>query len=263
MDLKIRDKVAIVGGASGGIGSAIAHQLGSEGARLVLWARKAEPLEQSAREIAQATGVEVLTVTGDIREGEDLERIVAATMEKFGQVDILVNNDGAPRLGPLLTFDDETWDKAIRQMLLSVVRLTRLCIPSMKERGWGRVINIGALAGKAPQAGFGLSAATLAGMIGYCKTLSREVGADGITINTLCPGRVDTALTRRALKAQAEHRKASLEDIVAEATARIPVGRFAQPEEIAAVVAFLASEQAAFLTGTALQVDGGTLESIA
>lgn len=263
MELGIRDKVAIVGGASGGIGSAIATELAREGAKLVLWARKEEPLQAQVKSITDEFGADVIGVTGDIREASDLNEIVAACMERYGRVDVLVNNDGAPRLGPLLSFDDETWDKAIRQMMLSVVRMTRLCIPSMQENGWGRIINIGALAGKAPLPGFGLSAATLAGMIGYCKTLSREIGADNITINTICPGRIDTDLTKRALKAQAESQKRPIDDLVAEAMVRIPVKRFGRPEEIGAVVAFLASTHAGFITGTALQVDGGTLESIA
>src|SRR5262249_55625186 len=158
-------------------------------------------------------------------------------LQKFGRIDILVHNDGAPPLGPLSKFDDEAWEKAIQQMLMSIIRLSRLCLPSMQQNGWGRIISIAALSAKAPIAGFGLSVATLAGLIGYSKTLSREVAAEGITVNTICPGRIDTDLTRRALKAQADMQKKSLETIVAEATNRIPVRRFGRPEEIGAIVA--------------------------
>src|SRR5690606_21900936 len=130
------------------------------------------------------------------------ERVVQAALSRFGRVDILIHNDGAPPLGPLMSFNDEAWEKAIRQMMMSIIRLSRLCVPSMRDTGNGRIISIAALAAKAPLANFGLTSATLAGLIGYSKTLSRELAADGITVNTICPGRVDTELTKRALKAQ-------------------------------------------------------------
>ncbi|MFI4988870.1 MAG: SDR family oxidoreductase, partial [Alphaproteobacteria bacterium] len=148
------------------------------------------------------------------------------------------------------------------QNLMSVVRLSRLAVPSMKAHGWGRIINITALSVKAPVAGFGLSVATWAGLIGFSKTLSRELGPDGITVNTICPGRIDTELLKRSLKAQAEIEKRPVEQVLADAAKRIPLKRLGRPEEIGAVAAFLASERASYVTGTTIQVDGGSLESL-
>lgn len=262
MDFKLKGKVAIVGGASSGMGSAIAEALALEGCNLLMWSRRDPALSDAVKRIKSVADVEIAHVLGDVRVAEDHERVVNAALEKFGQIDILVHNDGAPPLGPLMKFDDDAWEKAIRQMLMSIVRLSRLCVPSMQKQGGGRIISIAALAAKAPLVNFGLSSTTLAALIGYCKTLSRELAADKITVNTICPGRIDTELTRKAMKAQAELQKRPIEEVVADATTRIPLKRFGTPQEVAALVTFLASEQAAFITGTAIQVDGGTLEAI-
>lgn len=262
MDLGLAGRVAIVGGASQGIGFAIASVLAAEGAHLVMWARRNPALAEAADRIRAATGAEVATVLGDVRKEADHQAVVQTAMSRFGRVDVLVNNDGAPPLGPLMSFDDEAWDRALRQNLLSVVRLARLCIPSMQERSWGRIINITAVSAKSPIVGFGLSVATWAGLIGFAKTLSREIGKAGITVNTICPGRIDTDLSQRAFRRQAEIAGRPLEEVTAEAMARIPVGRIGRPEEIGAVVAFLASNQASYLTGTTIQVDGGSTESL-
>ena len=262
MDLGLRDKVAIVGGASQGLGYAIADALAREGAKLVIWARRNPALAEAAERLAKTHGAEVVPVLGDVREAADHEKVEAAAMSRFGRVDILVNNDGAPPIGRIMNFDDASWEKAVRQNLMSVVRLTRLVVPSMRARRWGRIVNITAISVVAPIAGFGLSVASWAGLVGFAKTLSRELGPEGITVNTLCPGRIDTGLLQRSLNAQAQVEGRPLEAVLADAIERIPLGRLGRPEEIGAVVAFLVSEQASYVTGTTLQVDGGSLESL-
>jgi 3-oxoacyl-[acyl-carrier protein] reductase len=262
MDLGLKDKVAIVGGASQGIGLACARALAREGARLVLWARRDPALAEAARLIRGESGADIVPVLGDVRHAEDHERVVGAAIERWGRVDVLVNNDGAPPLGLIMSFDDAAWERAVRQNLMSVVRLCRLCVPSMQANGWGRIVNVTAISVKAPIAGFGLSVASWAGLVGYAKTLSRELGGDGITVNTICPGRIDTDLSKRSFAAQAQIENRPVDAVMADTLARIPVGRIGRPEEIGAVVAFLASTQAAFITGTTLQIDGGALESL-
>jgi 3-oxoacyl-[acyl-carrier protein] reductase len=188
--------------------------------------------------------------------------VVSEALGRFGRVDILVNNDGAPPLIKLMEADDEAWERAVRQNFMSAVRMARLCVPSMKAIGAGRIVNITALSVKAPIIGFGLSVATWAGLIGYAKTLSRELGPFGITVNTICPGRFDTELSQRSYRRQAEIEGRLVEALIADSEARIPVGRIGRPEELGALVAFLVSGHAAYLTGTTIQIDGGALESL-
>jgi 3-oxoacyl-[acyl-carrier protein] reductase len=254
VDTGLEDKVAIVGGASQGIGFAIARLFAAEGARVAMVARRREILEESAQRVRSETGSEVLAISADIRVAGDCERIVDEACAHFGRLDILVNNDGAPPLGELAEFDDAAWDRAVQQNLMSVVRLSRRAIPHMKARGAGRIVNIAALSARQPMPRFGLSVATWAGVIGYSKTLSLEVAADQITVNTICPGRIATGRLAKVFGSGA----ASTEELVKD----IPLGRVGQPEEVAGLVVFLASSLGGYITGSTLAVDGGRLGSL-
>ena len=189
----LHGKVAIVGGSSDGIGYAIARRLAGEGADVALVARRAEPLEAAAAHASATRPAGVLSRSRPTSARlHDCERIIAEPLAHFGRLDILVNNDGAPPLGELMSFDDAAWDKAWQQNFMSVVRLTRRAVPAMRAAGGGRIVNITALSVLQPMPKFGLSVATWAGVIGYAKTLSLEVAADSITVNTICPGRIAT-----------------------------------------------------------------------
>ena len=256
MDLGLRGKVAIVGGASQGIGFAIARLLAAEGADVAMVARKAEPLAQAVAKVSGQNGGRAFAVAADIRLAADCERIVASAHEHFGRLDILVNNDGAPPLGLLSDFDDAAWQRAVEQNLMSVVRLSRHSLPHLSAAGAGRIVNIAALSVLQPAPKFGLSVATWAAVIGYAKTLSLEVAADKITVNTLCPGRIATGRLEKVFGSGAG--APALDDqALAEMAKSMPLGRLGTPDEIAGLVAFLASPWGAYITGATFHVDGG------
>ncbi len=223
-------------------------------------ARKEEPLNEACARIAAETGATTFAIAADIRKGADCERIISQTLDEYKRIDILVNNDGAPPLGELESFDDIAWQKAIEQNLMSVIRLCRGALPSMKQEGWGRIVNITALSAIQPIARFGLSVATWAGVLGYAKTLSLELANQGITINTICPGRIATG---RLATVFGNGTPGQLEqEQMAQITKLIPMGRVGEPNEIAGLVAFLCSPWGAYMTGTVQHVDGGRLGSL-
>ena len=257
MDMGLRGKAAIVGGASQGIGYAIARLLALEGANVAIVARRDERLREAAARIAEESRTTIVPIAADIRRAEDCERIVATAHAELGRVDVLVNNDGAPPLGALADFDDAAWDKAVQQNLMSVVRLTRHAIPHMRAAGGGRIVNITALSVLQPMPRLGLSVATWAAVLGYAKTLSLEVAAEGITVNTICPGRIATPRLVRAAAANPEDAK-----MMEETAKLIPMQRIGKPDEIAGLVTFLASPFAAYITGSVFHVDGGRAASL-
>jgi len=246
MELGLKGKVAIVGGSSQGIGYGIARLLAGEGASVAMVARRKENLDASCKKIKTETGAETLAIPADIRKAEDCIRIVERAAAHFGRLDILVNNDGAPPLGLLMEFDDVAWDQAVQRNLMSVVRLSRAAVPHMKAAGAGCIVNITALSALQPMPKFGLSVATWAAVIGYAKTLSLELAADKITVNTICPGRIATGRLATVFGQDAEA-------LVKE----IPVGRIGQPEDIAGLVGLLASDKGSYITGATFHVDGG------
>jgi 3-oxoacyl-[acyl-carrier protein] reductase len=247
METGLRGKIAVVGGASQGIGYAIARMLAGEGVKVAMVARRKEILDEAAARVRSEAGVEVLAIPADIRVAADCDRIVNSAAHALGGLDILVNNDGAPPLGEAAEFDDAAWEKAVQQNLMSVVRLCRRAIPHMRSRGAGRIVNIASLSAIQPIARFGLSVATWAGVIGYAKTLSLEVAADAITVNTICPGRIATGRLAKVFG-----------DMPFEELAKdVPLRRVGQPEEIAGLVVYLASSLGGYVTGSTLHVDGG------
>ena len=258
MDLGLKDKVAIVGGASMGIGYGIARTLAAEGARVVLTARREPALARAAETIARETGIEVLPVQADCRRAEDCARVIGTVSERLGGIDILVNNDGAPPLGDLQSFDDAAWSKDIEQNLMYVVRMARGALPHMISRGGGSILNITAISAIQPIAGFGLSVATWSGVIGFAKTLSLEAARHNINVNTICPGYIETQRLEKVFASGAEDPQAVRAKLVGE----IPMGRIGTVDDIASVVALLVSPRGRYTTGTAIAVDGGLLRAV-
>lgn len=258
MDLGLTGKVAIVGGASMGIGYGIARQLAREGARVVITARREPGLSTAAEALRSETGAEVLAVQADCRRAEDCARVVATTLDRFGGIDALVNNDGAPPLGQLATFDDTAWAKAVEQNLMYVVRMTRAAVPHITARGGGGILNITAISAIQPIPGFGLSVATWGGVIGFAKTLSLEVAKDDINVNTVCPGYIETQRLEKVFAADGGDPQAMRRKLEAE----VPMGRIGTVEDIAGLAALLVSPRGRYITGTAIQVDGGLLRGV-
>jgi 3-oxoacyl-[acyl-carrier protein] reductase len=263
MDLGLKQKVALVLAASKGLGRASAEALADEGAHVVIGSRHKEQLEQTAREIAQGTGSRVVAVPTDVTRAEDIANIVATTMKEFGRLDILINNAGGPPLGMFEHFDDEQWKAAFELTLLSTVRLIRQVLPYMRQSGGGRIINIVSTSVKQPIDGLLLSNAIRPGVIGLAKTLSIELAPDNITVNNVCPGRILTDRLRQGAGMQAALAQGMSEEEVLKGQAKdIPMQRLGKPEELGALVAFLSSEQAGYITGTTIQVDGGLVRAL-
>ncbi len=257
MDLGLKGKIAIVGGASMGIGYGIARLLAAEGARVVLTARREPALLKAAEQLRAETGADVLPIQGDGRRAEDCARVVETVASKLGGIDIVVNNDGAPPLGDLAAFDDTAWAKAVEQNLMYVVRMARHTVPHMAKRGGGSILNIAALSALQPAMGFGLSVATWNGVIGFAKTLSLEIAAQNINVNTICPGYIETQRLEKVFTSQGDS-----EALRTSLTAEIPMGRIGTIEDVAHAVAMLVSPRGRYITGTAIAVDGGLLRSV-
>jgi 3-oxoacyl-[acyl-carrier protein] reductase len=262
MELGLQGKVALVGGASKGIGKAVAMGLAREGCRVAICARNEPPLLQSAEEIRAETGVDVLAVTCDMARADDIERFVAATVDRFGRLDIVVNNAGGPPLGAFERHSDAAWQNALDQNFLSAVRTIRAALPHLRKQESGRIINITSYAVKQPLDGLILSNSARLAVVGLAKTLSRELGPDNILVNNICPGPTLTGRMESLMRTRAQNEGRTYEDVAAEENKRIPLGHMGTAEDVAALVVFLASEPARQITGTTIQVDGGATASI-
>jgi 3-oxoacyl-[acyl-carrier protein] reductase len=258
MDLGLDGKAAIVGGASRGIGYAVALALAREGCRVAICARDAARLEEAAAEIKAATGTDALAVVCDMSRAGDIAAFVSEAAAAFGRLDIVINNAGGPPPGAFEAHDEAAWEQALAQNFHSVARTVREALPYLRRSGSGRIVNITSVAVKEPIPGLILSNATRLGVIGLAKTLSRELGPDGITVNNVCPGLTLTDRMRELYGGRAAASGRSLEDVLAEEGKRIPLGRIAAPEDVAALAVFLASEPARHISGTTIQVDGGS-----
>jgi 3-oxoacyl-[acyl-carrier protein] reductase len=262
MDLGLKDKVAIIGGASEGLGRACAEVLAEEGAKVVICSRTLSKLEKTAEEIRQATGAEVMVFAGDLDKNETVINLVKAAKEKFGRVDILVNNSGGPPHGEAATATEEDWDISVQRSLLYFARMCREAIPIMKEQGGGRIINVLSSSVYTPIFNLALSGATRMGVVAYAKSLADEVGPDNILINNVCPGSILTDRMLSNVKSKAEHDGISLEEGKKRRAASTSVKRLGEPREMAYLVAFLASDKSTYITGTTIRVDGGSSRSV-
>jgi 3-oxoacyl-[acyl-carrier protein] reductase len=243
MELGLDGRTAIVCGASAGIGLAIAEAFAAEGANVAMFARRREILEREAERLG------ALAVRGDVTNPADLRRLVDRTLEAFGGIDILINNSGGPPRTPALGLTDEQVESAVELLLISAIRLTELCLPELERSGHGRVINIESSSVREPIENLALSNAVRPGVIGWAKTLGREVGPRNITINTIAPGRIETARLAGA-------------NLRPEDVERIPLRRLGQANEVASVVCFLASDAASYVTNAVIPVDGGMTRSL-
>jgi 3-oxoacyl-[acyl-carrier protein] reductase len=262
MDLGLTGKVAIVAAASSGLGKATAMELAAEGARVAINARNEEQLQNTASEIQSATGAEVLAIAGDVTNEDDVGRLVSETRSKFGSVDILVTNAGGPPAGFFDDFNAQHYREAVELNLISTINLCREAVSHMRERGWGRIVAITSIAAKQPVENLILSNTARAGVLGFMKSLSQQIAADGITVNTVCPGYHLTERLKSLSSSIAKNEGVSVEDVYARWAASTPMKRIGDPREFAAVVAFLCSERASYLTGTVIQVDGGAYRAL-
>ena len=262
MDLGLRGKNALVCGASSGLGLAIARELAAEGAHVALVARRESELSGQCEKISKEFGVRAIPVPADLTQPDAAARVAAAISDALGSIDICIANAGGP---PSTLFEgttDEQYQAALTLNLLASVRLAHAVVPAMRRRRWGRMIFLTSMAAKQPVAGLILSNTARAGLLGFAKTLASEVARDGVLVNTVLPGHFDTARATQLAEMKAQREGKPVADVLASRVGGIPLGRSGEPREMAAVVAFLASERSSFLTGTAIQVDGGQVGTI-
>ena len=255
------NRVAIIGGASKGLGFGCAYELSKAGAKIVLCARNEITLNAALEKLKNVT-TEVLPLAVNMSDADDNRLIIESTLKKFGRIDILVNNSGGPPAGKYSEFSEQDWASAFQSILMYNIRMTTLAIEVMKKNRWGRIINIASLSVKEPSEGLVLSNVFRAGVIAFAKSISKELIKNNITINNVCPGAFKTDRAIELIKKAADLAGKSPEEILNENQARLPLGRYQEPEELGAFVRFLCSEQASGITGTTMSIDGGISNSL-
>jgi 3-oxoacyl-[acyl-carrier protein] reductase len=261
MDFGLTGKAALVTASSQGIGKACALELARAGADVIICARGQEKLEATRDEIVEETGREVLAVRADLNSRDDIAALIAAARE-LGEIKVLVTNAGGPPSGLFMDFDDEPWEQAFTLNLMSVVRLNRAVVPLMRVAGGGSIVNLTSVSVKEPLRGLVLSNAIRAAVVGLSKTLANELGPDGIRVNVVCPGFTATDRMTELIGARAQREGRPFDEVAAGYYASVPLGRFAEPADIARMVTFLASDAAKFVTGVTVQVDGGFVKGL-
>jgi 3-oxoacyl-[acyl-carrier protein] reductase len=262
MDLGLKNKVALVAGGSMGLGLAVAKTLSREGARVAICALDDPYLPQAREEIIKETSGEVIAIPADVTDASQAKNFVRSALEHFGTIDILVNNAGGPPSKPFFDIDDDLWQFGFRLNLMSTILMTREAVPVMKAKRWGRIINMTSISVKQPIDGLILSNTIRSGVIGFAKSLSNELAPFNITVNSVCPSYTMTERVREVSKAVAAREGTTPEAIVKRWESEIPMGRLGKPEELGGLVTFLASEIAGFITGAAIQIDGGYYKGI-
>jgi 3-oxoacyl-[acyl-carrier protein] reductase len=262
MDLGLKGRVAVVGGASTGLGKAIAWALAREGARVAICARNRERLERTATALHRVSGREIFPYAADLATEDGPAGFVDAAAKRFGRLDVLVCNAGGPPATSSANTPPDAWMEALELSLLSTIRLAQAALPYMRRDGWGRIICITSVSVKSPLPGMILSNTARPGVVGFAKTVAEEFAQDGITVNVVCPGYMATDRVTELMETQAARSGKSVEEVTAELVASIPAGRMGDPKELGDLVAFLASERAAYITGTTIQIDGGYVRSL-
>lgn len=262
MDLGLKGKCALVTAASKGLGKAIAAGLAREGCEVAICARDAQGLKDAAKDLKEDTGADVMAIKADVTSKKQIESMVETVENEFKRIDILVCNAGGPPLGRFDNLGESDFKWAIELNLMSTINLSRLVIPGMKKRKWGRVINLTSISAKQPLDDLMLSNTARAGVLGFSKSLANEVAANGITVNCICPGYTLTDRLKNFARDLSKKSKVSMGQLYNSWQRSIPANRLAEPNEIADFAVFLASERAAYITGTATQIDGGFVKGL-